>query len=435
MVKAPGRFALIVASFDGLVSVRTGVGIVVSAFFEEYKYIVDLLQIDNRDLDLYALSPFLQHGASEFDASTFNATRMVCEQNGGAVIEFPSFSKGENRSKIWAPKQKGTSGALQWRSMALASAACVETIATRYDRVLVIHHDTILSQLPRYIHSGNVKTIWVPHSLASVFNNDWAITTIPFERKAVEHLRSGKNSVGYISGQFRDALQSMLESNAMSRNAITLHPLSNNFAKITFPRFSEENVRKILQRYHIPLDRPLVFSWARCVEQKGWDLLLPEIEKVIQTAYKDFHFVLVVAFKPETTDYQTQINTFLYRLEAHPNITVLREFDDLLPKVILNHRGLDTVILPSRAEGMSLAGLEIRNQNRSDIKVICSDIYSFRETFTDCPNAHFFDPTLKGSLFHALITAAKSNTNEYSVTTSDRAYLSYATAISLELEL
>jgi glycosyltransferase involved in cell wall biosynthesis len=435
MIKPPSRFALVVASFDGLVSMRTGVGVVVSAFFEEYQHIAELLKVGKNDIDLYALSPYLQHSADEFDVSIFNATRAVCKQNGGALIEFPSFSKGANRSQIWAPKQKGTSGALQWRSMAVSSAACVETIAARYDRVLVIHHDTILSQLPRYLHSENVNTIWVPHSLAAVFKNDWAITTIPFERNAVKFFRPAKSAVGYISGQFRDKIESMLGEKRKSDDKITLYPLSNNFDKITLRKLSQDYVEEVLSRYSIPNDKSLVFSWGRCVEQKGWDLLLPELEKVIQTAYKDCHIVMVVAFKPEANEYQTKIDAILRRLEQHANITILREFDDLLPNIILNHPGLDTIILPSRAEGMSLAALEIRNHNRSDIKVICSDIYSFRETFLNCPNAYFFDLDVKESLLRVLVNSVSINTKEYSEPPLERAYESYAAAISQELSV
>lgn len=433
MARARPRYALVVAAFDGLVSVRTGVGVVVSAFFEEYEGIADLLDAGGRNVDLYALSPFLQHTAGEFDDAIFGTTRTVCARHRGALIEFPSFSTGENRSRIWAPKQKGTSGALQWRSMALAAAACVQAIAARYDQVLVIHHDTVLSQLPRYLHAANVRTIWVPHSLAAVFNNDWAVTTIPFERKAVGLFRPGRNAIGYISGQFRSTIEAMLRERRTHAGGIALHPLSNNFAKITLPRYSEHAVREALGRYGIPADKPLVFSWARCVEQKGWDLLLPEIHKMIRTAYGRLHVVLVVAFKPEANDYQTRIDAMLRRLEAHPNVTVLRTFDDFLPKVILNHRGLDTVILPSRAEGMSLAGLEVRNQNRADIKIVCSDLPSFRETFRNCPNAHFFDPAAKGGLAHALVAAAGAGTRAYAEAPLDRAYGSYAAAISKEL--
>lgn len=435
MFEYRSRFALVVAAFDGIVSMRTGVGTVVSAFFEEYEHIVELLDIDKRDIDLYALSPFLQHSADEFEVSMFNTTQSVCVRHGGALIEFPSFSNGENRSKIWAPKQRGTSGALQWRSMALASAGCIETIATRYERVLVIHHDTVLSQLPRYLHSDNVKTIWVPHSLATVFKNDWAVTTIPFEKKAIELFRPEENSVGYISGQFRSSIERMLETSNRDADSLTLHPLSNNFDKITLPKFPDADVKKALNKYAIPTDKPLIFSWARCVEQKGWDLLLPEIEKIIQTTHKEFHFVLVVAFKPEANNYQSEIDSILCRLEVHSNITIVREFEDFLPKVILNHEGLDTVILPSRAEGMSLAGLEIRNQNRFDIKIICSDIHSFRETFQNCPNAYYFDLTNAQSLSQAFLGAANADTKEFSENPLERAYRSYADAISQELYL
>jgi hypothetical protein len=436
MTKSRSRFALVIAAFDGLVSVRTGVGVVVSAFFEEYHSISNLLDVDSGDIDLYALSPFLQHNSDEFDTTIFNATKLVCEQQGGKLIEFPTFSTGKNRSKIWAPEQRGSSGAMQWRSIALSSAGSIEAIAAHYDNVLVIHHDTIFSQLPRYLLSEKVKTIWVPHSLSEVFLNNWSVTAIPFERKAIKIIGHRGGSVGYISGQFRDTVKNIISGiGGPTIGPNQFHSLSNNFKKITFPKIPKESVQKTLREHGIPIEKPLIFSWARCVEQKGWDLLLPEIEKIIHTTHKYFHFVIVVAFKPEPNDYQYEIDEILCRLEMHQNITVLRNFDDSLPKAILNHQALDTIIIPSRAEGMSLTGLEIRNQNRSDIKIVCSNIYSFQEIFQNYHNVHFFNPEVSESLLQALLVALQANNKDQPESSLAIAHDSYAAAISKELLL
>lgn len=372
------KIAIIVAAHDGLVSLVTGVGVVVNSFVESFweirqKY--DFLRKNN--IKLICLAPYLDENSKDYNFRIKEITKKSCESNGGRLVNIPTFSDGSSQRSIWG-------GPHQWRSASLSVASYITSIYNNYDFIILFAHDTVFSSVRKYVPKlDKLKIIWIPHSLGLIFKDEYSGSErLSIEKESIEFIQRTKQDViGYIGNSFKDVLN---KEYGISNKKLV--PFINGIYKKS-SRFNVTNsvINNDIINNKIPLNKKIIFCWGRCVYQKGYDILIPAYEKFFRYN-SDYHLVLLM---PLETSIQEYINKIKEQISILPkeSVTVIYDFKETLPYSILNYYNLEIVIFPSRFEGSPLTPLEALSFTKNNVKFVYSTIPQHLEIFKDIDRA------------------------------------------------
>src|SRR3989344_8813479 len=125
----------------------------------------------------------------------------------------------------------------------------------------------------------NLNIIWIPHSLGKIFEDEYSNKErIEFEESSINSIMESNNDyVGYIGDFFRKILN---ECYFIPDNKLI--SLRNGLYENSY-RYNESYNHKnyLMNKYKIPKNKKLIFSWGRCVYQKGFDILIPSIKEFL----------------------------------------------------------------------------------------------------------------------------------------------------------
>jgi glycosyltransferase involved in cell wall biosynthesis len=390
--------AICVAAHDGLVSMVTGVGVVVNSFVESFKEIKDNVDFLNKnETDLICLAPYLREGSKDYNLKLRTITKEACESNGGELVDIPTFSDGSSQGSIWG-------GPNQWRSASLSAASYLSAVSKSYDSMILFANDTIFSSVRNYIPKlNNLTIVWVPHSLGIVFKDEFSDPErIKIEKKSIEAvLNSDKDVIGYIGNHFRDVLHK-----GYGVNYKRLIPFINGLSRNSFRfKVSDSQKDQDIKKYGIPLDKKLIFSWGRCVFQKGYDLLIPAYKKFLEEN-PDYHLVLLMPTETSMQEYLNQVDKEISKLYKN-SITAIYEFNDTLPYSILCQKNLRITVFASRFEGAPITPLEALTFSGKNVNFVYSSIPSLSEIFEGNRRAVKIRNLTVDSVYNALKSAVK----------------------------
>lgn len=363
------KTAVVVVAHDGLVSQVTGVGVMVNSFveaFNEIKYRSNYLR--HKDLELICLSPYLSKNSNDFNPKIKEITKNACETTGGRLISIPTFSDGTSQNSIWCGPPY-LSCYTQWRGASLSAASYLQSLKEKYKEIILFSHDTIFASVRKYCSEiSNLNMIWIPHSLGKVFEDEFSDTErIKIEESAIQSIVNSKRDfIGYIGKYFKDKLQK-----DYGVNPSILLPFINGLYKNSI-RFALSSSEEKLKEYSIPSDKKIIFSWGRCVAQKGYDLLIPAYKEFIKKN-KDFHLVLLIPTETSDKRYLDEINSLISSIPPD-KVTPVYKFDESLPRSVLSHNNLKMVLFPSRFEGAPITVLESLAFAGKKTKIIYSPI-------------------------------------------------------------
>ncbi len=129
---------------------------------------------------------------------------------------------------------------------------------------------------------------------------------------------------------------------------------------------SQQKLISIRKKFSIPADVPLVLFMSRIDPKKGLNLLIPALEKLLETGVK-FHFVLA-GTNPQEPDYEQKIHSQIQAspLGKHTTITgfVTGELKSALLQIA------DVFVLPSYYENF---GIAVAEAMVTGIPVVISD--------------------------------------------------------------
>ncbi|HLC55900.1 MAG TPA: glycosyltransferase family 4 protein [Candidatus Nanoarchaeia archaeon] len=398
------KIATIIAAHDGLVSLVTGVGVVVNSFVEAFQEIkLKVNKFKEHEIKLLCLAPYLDRKSIDYNKEIEQITKNSCRINNGILIDIPTFSDGSSQSSIWG----GTSE--QWNSASLSAASYILGTSKDYDLILLFANDTIFSSIRRYIPNlKNLRVIWVPHSLGKVFKDEFSNETrLDIENKSIEALLISEcDYIGYISNSFKETLRK-----DYGVDNARLLPLINGLYFNSF-RYTISNaiVNENFIKYRIPNDKKLIFAWGRCVYQKGYDILIPTYKKFLNEN-PDYNLVLLMPIETSIGDYVNNIKKEISKI-PEDSITAIYEFSDTLPYSILHHKNLQFVIFPSRFEGAPITALEALAFSGDNVRFVYSLIPPLLELFKDNKRAIPIHNLTIDSLYESMLSVTKSNLTE-----------------------
>ena len=102
------KTGIFVAAQEGLVSLVTGVGVVVNAFVEGFDYIRERSSLlKHRNLEFICLTPFLSRSSADYNKKIKEITETACKSNGGKLVDIPTFSDGNCRNLLGVDQNNG----------------------------------------------------------------------------------------------------------------------------------------------------------------------------------------------------------------------------------------------------------------------------------------------------------------------------------------
>ena len=372
------KIAVVIAAHDGLVSLVTGVGVVVNSFIESFKELKNKVKIfKENEVNLICVPPYLRKDSKDYNKNIADRTKNACLENGGYVFDLPTFSNGESEGSIWGDLN-------QWKSASLSLSTYLRSLQNDYDKILLFSHDTIFVSVRKFIPDmKNLNIIWIPHSLGKIFEDEYSNKErIEFEESSINSIMESNNDyVGYIGDFFRKILN---ECYFIPDNKLI--SLRNGLYENSY-RYNESYNHKnyLMNKYKIPKNKKLIFSWGRCVYQKGFDILIPSIKEFLDNNL-DYHLVLLMPVETSLENYIFNIKEELKKLNSD-SYTTIYNFEEYLPSVILGLDNLDMVVFPSRFEGSAITALEANTFSKEEVKIIYSNILPNIDIFRNNPFA------------------------------------------------
>jgi glycosyl transferase family 1 len=374
------ELAFIVAAADGIRSLQTGVGVVVSFFFESFDEIKE--EVGCKEVDLFAVCPKVNENSVDFCSVTTAMASEACFKNGGKVIQLPNLSSGNSLNEIWKGTENYTPGEV-WESCCKSLAEYVSIAVEKYNRVYVLLHDTLFINVSAYLSSDKIKICWIPHSLGTLFSDPNQEGRIRFEKNKIQNLLCRGDKIGFISYYTKEHL---IKNYAVQENS-----LLSFYSGIYFEskKYLPVEVKKsFCEEYSIPMDKKIIFTWGRCSDQKGIDIIIKAYAGLVNrntSLAKTIHLFLLCPTETSYPDYLTKIRAILDLLPAG-SYTFIERFQLRLQYEILKYANTKVILLCSRFESFGLASIEALFQRESSAYIIYSPIPTFIEVLGNSHN-------------------------------------------------
>lgn len=396
------KTALIVAAADGISTMQSGVGMVVQSFFEAFSDIS--YSIGNPDLDLYAVCPLVNRNSNDFSEKAYGLVNDKCIEYGGSVIMLDKNISGISLNEIWKGT-KDSSPSQIWNLL------CKELInfsldsLKKYDKIILICHDTLFANISNYTNNKNIEICWIPHSLGTLFCDPNQMERIDFEKNSVARFVRNGNWIGYISEITKDHL--MKKYNVPKENII---PFLSGIYFESHRYFSSNFTQKLLKENNIPKDKILIFSWGRCSDQKGFDLIIGAYKNLLRQfpeCSDKYHLVLICPTETTYKEYLDLINEELRQLPKN-SFTIFDKFQENLQYNLLRYENTEIILLCSRYESFGLTSIEALLHRSQRTIIIYSPLQTFSEVLDGMDNCIELNQNSVAEIENKLISHVKS---------------------------
>jgi glycosyltransferase involved in cell wall biosynthesis len=410
--------ALVVVSIDGLSSLKCGIGCIVHWFFEAIDEIVAMTeQLQNDRWSLHALSPRLDPASGDYSAEVVADVTAACTRHRG---DFRWFDVDDNSclKSVWSLDKVE-----RWRSMCRNAAAEIRRLAEGGRRVTVLAHGTMFATLRSHLSAWpNVQMIYMTHTLGRVFLDANSANRAAYEDKGFALMRTApQDKIGYVGSYYRDVLYTEYDRREQDlvpfQNAVYVR--SRRFAELSDARAradlragddgsrSAHGIRTTDDLGPVPGDKRLVFSWGRCVPQKGFDVVIPAFGEFLSRRADagDWHLVLLAPQEVAASEYVATLHEQLGRLPAG-SYTIIEQFEPLLPFRILASRALEVCVFASRFEAGPLTLIEALTFGHEGVRIVWHDIPPMRHLLSAQPETFGFAPLRAQEMAEAMVRAA-----------------------------
>jgi glycosyltransferase involved in cell wall biosynthesis len=212
-----------------------------------------------------------------YSDSTLRWARNQVETMGGELGVLPNYTSGDIPGSAWGNPELGMLE--NWKTASAGGATAVLNVAARHEHTVAYGHDTVFCLMPMYASlqaqaaGADLTAAWVVHSSALLHEQPRPNPErLMAESAAVQFPKQNERArLGAISDYMQRHL--MHEYGASSGTFI---PTGNGVNPLDpwYARRPDAQLRRVLERYGIPTDRPLVVSSGRAVEYKRHDQVL-----------------------------------------------------------------------------------------------------------------------------------------------------------------
>lgn len=374
------KTALIIAAADGILSLQTGVGVIVNTFFEAFTEIYKLL--GQQVFDLHAICPLVNSDSTDFSSYAHSIVMNKCKEYGGRLTTIKSFTSGNSLNEIWKGTAQYTPSEI-WDQYCIELAEAAKIMSLQYKRVVLITHDTLFVNVSKYMQASNIHVCWIPHSLATLFAAPNQVERFQFEKKSIKNIIQRNDYIGFISTQTKEHL--------LTRYDFPERGILSFYSGIFFNsvRYKSKGLlESFFEKYSIPTNKELIFSWGRCSHQKGIDIIVQSYIKLLkkQPHLSDkYHLLLLCPTETTYSDYLNEIKNLLCQL-PEKSFTFITEFQNKIQYEILAYKKLSIVLLCSRYESFGLTSIEAIFKAQNNTHIVYSPIPTFHEVLQSFPN-------------------------------------------------
>lgn len=379
------NFKLFYVVDDGITTLRCGVGAIAVNFVRAFTHIFDYFIQRGIRLQLSIISFKSASNAINRRDDLYKYTQRVCCSTGGRVY-------------LIAPKYKSKKAYFDFKFWKNCNRKVSEIINKNSKfgntQSIVLANDTIFSHLK--CKKGIIQ-VWIPHSFSFIHSQTYIDnrTRLLWEREAIEYHRHYKHGfIGYISPFVK---QTLINTFDLQENKLL--PFLNGFC-ISFIRkqynYSQKTIKKVLLSRKIPINKPLIFAFARSDEYKGLETSLQVMMKF--TKKHQYHGVLIASRfnNEEIVDrVQKRLRDLLRGHSCDINLFFGYEFE--LPKYLLRNPLTGILLhLPNR-DFCPLIPFEAEIIGHSRLCIVNSNLDCFRGLIKDCKDGFLVSPTFPQS--------------------------------------
>jgi glycosyltransferase involved in cell wall biosynthesis len=401
---AEPREALVVLAIDGATTLECGIGVAVSCFLRAYDQVRRLAPGPaGARPALYAIGPGVAAASPDHRADLAAEVAAVCAAEGGRLLTYP-VPDGSSLRAAW-----GLADPAAWRDACAEAARLVRGIADAHSRTTVVAHGVMLTNLRSFLADrADVRVSFVAHSLGMAGRDPLARQRVDWETAGFAAMRAAPDdSVAYVS-RFTQGL--LRDSYGVPDDRLV--PFLNG-VWADDPKFARRGpAPEVLDRYGVPPDRDLVFSWGRCVPSKGFDLILDGWAALLdRDPGRDEHLVLLMPSAVAPADHAAALRDRCAALGPKA-VTPVFAFSDELPAAVLTAPRLRAVVFASEFESYMLTAAEAITLAAPHVQHVYYGIPPVREQYAGMANAHEFGERAPGAVADALAAALGSGARD-----------------------
>lgn len=344
------KIAVILATYDGIVNSYCGIGTSCRSFVSSFPTIKDYLESQDIELSLHLITPALVKESLGYSEDIKKESARIAKMCGGSVHYILNDTDG------MVPY--GSIG--NWKVASSSAASMVTDIAESYDETIAFFVDTPFMHAPLLIEkqSGAISNNKITSIL--FLESDVLIhepqnpnqERLEWESLSINTLAKSKNTKFADIGTFMtNHLKSVynLKDESFVPLALGINPKQDRFKEYT-----EAEIKEVLTKYSIPLDKDIVFSVGRAVDYKGFDILI----KAFSQIKSDAHLVFVAS--PYKTEMSCVNELSKLIKETKISCTPVFDCDFYLPSVICQWKKTKIVAQLARYEPFGLVPEEAR---------------------------------------------------------------------------
>lgn len=356
---------------DGITTLRCGVGAIAMNFISVAPDISRRLRTVGFRLRLSVITLSAAPNAIGLRTDLLNRTKEICTSLDGDLHLIKATQSANSVYFNYA----------QWEMYNRQASRLIESIKRPGDaRTIVITNDAIFSHI-RIAKTG-IRLVWIPHSLSFVHRQSYAdqAARTAWEHDAIKYIKKASNGyIGYLSPFVK---RTLIDSYSPDHKLVSF---ANGFNLRRLQKqgpLPRKKVEQYLRRRGIPLNKPLLFSYARADEYKGLEASL-YIMKAL-TKKSRYHGVLIASkFSNEmiVNRVQQRLKKLIRGHEA--NISAFFGYEFTLPKYVLGYRRTKALLhLPDR-DFCPLVPFESELIGHDNLCVINSNLPCFRGLITN----------------------------------------------------
>ncbi len=268
-------YAILFATSEGIQHQSGGIARYNRNFICYLSKIRDVLLKHDISLTLYAAEPALLKIIPSYNQDGYDKVKEILEGTGGKFYRLVNDTYGED----WIKDVRN------WTVLSAAASNVAFEVAEKHDQLLVIFGSTCFALMQVYINkqirafNANINTLYITHDSAfSSFREEKDENILAMDYLASVWTKfSRKAKIGYVSEYMKELFKKEYaitnDSFIAARSGICLR--DKRFKKI-----GQTEIISTLEKYSIPTDKKLIFSWGRPAHYKRLDLIFSACTKL-----------------------------------------------------------------------------------------------------------------------------------------------------------
>lgn len=381
-----GDIALILASYNGVYGPSSGVGVMTQIFINAVHAIIQNNKKIASTIDFHVCTPYRINNTFGYSDEQYTAVKTRIKKSKGVLHYYIDKQEGPHS---WE-------GITQWKASSVSLATLLIDIAVHYKKAICFSFDTPYCGVPALLYPQieckaiDIIHIWIAHSTGMIHDkqkNAFFNARIRWENQIrTSCLKWKKSKVGAI-GEFMK--KHLIEDYNIPEKSIITLTNGFNVAADNVEQLSDDTIFSLLKESNVPLNRKIVFAAGRCIDYKGFHLLIKAFAK---TVHKDkAHLVIQASKLIKKNSYFDYLEKLTKKLLI--DITFVRDFKRSFTSAMYQYKNTCCVVVPSLKEPFGLIPQEVRyNVKNFGAIPIVSNRGGLPEQIADTVDGFIVDP-------------------------------------------